>query len=135
VSAQRDDYPDVLFVHQGPPAEGAAFFAEYWPEARAIADPDLTLYAVFGLHHASARAVMSPGLWLRVVQATLKGNLQGQVQGDVKRMPGLFLVQHGLILWEHPYRHVGDHPDWNALPGIARGVAGVTAGAAPAEAP
>jgi hypothetical protein len=128
VSAQRDDYPAILFVHQGPAESGAAFFAEFWPEARAVADPDMRLYDVFGIHHASARALMSPDLWRRVLQATLKGNIQGQSQGDARRMPGMFMVRDGLILWEHCYAHAGDHPDWDALPDIARRVADLPTG-------
>lgn len=122
MSAERDDLPPVLLVHQGTPAEGEAFFARRWPAARAVSDPDLRLYVLFGLHKAGASDMLRPGLWLRTAQALLKGHHSGAPQGDVAQMPGMFLVRAGMILWRHPYRHAGDHPDFDALPAVARAV-------------
>jgi hypothetical protein len=130
VSAGRDDYPAVLFVHQGTPAEGQAFFGKYWRAARAIADTELKLYAVFAIHRGDIRQLIQPDLWRRAIANTLKGNFSGRPQGDTSLQPGLFLVQDGVILWQHPYRHSGDHPDWSQLPDIARSVAPVATEAA-----
>jgi hypothetical protein len=30
-------------------------------------------------------------------------------------MPGAFLVQGDRVLWQHEYRHAGDHPDFREL--------------------
>jgi hypothetical protein len=114
------DYPDILFVHQGVAADGAAFFAEYWPAARAVADPDLRLYTTFGIHRSDIRRVVQPDLWRRAVRNILAANPGGRPRGDISLQPGLFVVQGGEILWEHPYRHAGDHPDWAALPDVVR---------------
>jgi hypothetical protein len=27
-------------------------------------------------------------------------------------MPGLFLVRGERVLWQHDFKHAGDHPDW-----------------------
>ncbi len=128
MAAERDDLPAVLFVAQGTPGEGEAFFERFWPEARAVSDTDLTLFTIFGIHHSDVRDLMKPDLWLRTVRTTLKGHFSGQPQGDVRLMPGMFLVQNGRILWEHPYRHAGDHPDFDRLPEIARTAAAGAAG-------
>jgi hypothetical protein len=119
-----------LFVHQGTPAEGQAFFGKYWRAARAIADTELKLYAVFAIHRGDIRQLIQPDLWRRAIANTLKGNFSGRPQGDTSLQPGLFLVQDGVILWQHPYRHSGDHPDWSQLPDIARSVAPVATEAA-----
>jgi hypothetical protein len=31
-------------------------------------------------------------------------------------MPGLFWVAADRVLWRHDFAHVGDHPDFEALP-------------------
>jgi hypothetical protein len=122
-SAGRDDFPAILFVHQGTPDEGRAFFGQYWPEARAVSDPELKLYAVFAIHRGDIRQLLQPDLWRRAIANTLKGNVNGRIQGDVALQPGMFMLQDGVILWEHPYRHAGDHPDWTQLPELARSMA------------
>jgi hypothetical protein len=128
VSASQADCPPILFVHQGTEAEGEAFFRRRWPEARAVSDPDLKLYRDFGLGRSDARALVFPDLWRRAIQNTLRGHSQGKAQGDVLLMPGLFMVERGLIRWEHHFRHVGDHPDFAGLGDIARGLASPPAG-------
>jgi hypothetical protein len=30
-------------------------------------------------------------------------------------MPGVFLVEDGRVVWQHDYRHAGDHPDFAAI--------------------
>jgi hypothetical protein len=48
---------------------------------------------------------------------------QGPPDGDVWRMPGIFLVENQRIVWEHAFRHAGDHPDFARIPQLARGAA------------
>jgi hypothetical protein len=117
--AANPTYPPLLFVHQGTPEEGAAFFADYWPEARAVADgADLPLYRAFGLTQGSPSALVSLGVMVCAFRAIAKGNLPGTPQGDTRQMPGLFCVQGAQVLWQHDYAHAGDSPDWEALPGV-----------------
>jgi hypothetical protein len=121
VTAQRADYPRVLFVHQGTAALGREFFAERWPEARAVADPDRELYRAFAIPRASARSLFQLDLWRRVFTNALNRVPSGPVQGDIAQLPGLFLIRDRAIVWEHPFRHSGDHPDWDRLPEIMAG--------------
>jgi hypothetical protein len=107
----------VLFFFQATPEEGASVFDQYWPEARAVSDPDRVFYAGFGLARGSLGQMLRPSLWLRGLAASRKGYAQGRTQGDPRQMPGLFVVRQGEIVHRHRFRHAGDHPDFAALGG------------------
>ena len=111
-------YPPVLIVYQGTAEDGAPFFAKLWPEIRAIADSERTLYAAFGVERANSGQLIGPGVIACGIRATLKGNFNGRTKGDPLQMPGLFLVANDTILWHHDYRHIGDNPDFATLPSL-----------------
>lgn len=120
VAAANPDYPPVLFVHQGTAEDGAGFFGRYWPEARAIADPNRLLYTAFGIGRVNVGQVFDAGLWACGLRATRKGHSAGVPVGDIFVMPGLFLVQGETVLWRHEFRHAGDHPDFATIGAVAR---------------
>ena len=108
-------YPGVVFVHQGTVEEGEDFFATFWPDARAIADPEREFYALFGLAEGTFGQLLGLRVIGAAVKSMIKGNGVGKAVGDVKTMPGAFLFEGGEIVWRHDYRHAGDHPDFLAL--------------------
>jgi hypothetical protein len=61
----------------------------------------------------------SPGVLMAGARAIAKGNIQGQTIGDAAQMPGLILVQDNCIVWQHRFRHAGDHPDWSQVGKLA----------------
>lgn len=109
-------YPAILFVYMGTVDDGATFFAKTWPEARAVSDPNLELYRVFGLGRGNLMEVMGPGPTTCTFRAIAKGHAPGKPIGDPWQMPGLFLVRGQQVLWSHDFAHIGDHPDFAALP-------------------
>lgn len=115
--AADSNYPRLLFVYMGTPAEGAAFFADHWPEAHALADaPPLPIYRAFDLQKGTAGQMMNLGVVACSIRAIAKGNIPGKPVGDPLQMPGLFLVQGKQVLWQRDYAHAGDSPDWSELP-------------------
>jgi len=98
----------------GDEAQGEEFFTSRWPEAIAVADPSQTIYSEFGLGSGTLNQVIGPKAILAAGRALAKGNLVGKPVGDVKAMPGAFLIHEGRILWSHDYLHSGDRPDWMA---------------------
>lgn len=108
-------FPRVVFVHQGTVDEGATFFEKRWPDVPAIADPDHTLYAAFGVVRAKAGQVVGPRAMLRGMHSMLRGHFAGKPIGDVLRMPGAFLVHGGRIVWSQEPAHAGDHPDLDTI--------------------
>jgi hypothetical protein len=119
VAAQNPDFPPVLFFYMGTAQRGQAYFAERWPEARGVADPQRRFYNAFGVGQGSLRQTMSPQVVLAGLNTMAAGYSQGKTEGDVWQMPGMFLVQGERVLWQHDYAHVGDHPDFEKIPEIA----------------
>lgn len=115
VVAKNPDFPEVLIFAQGSVEQSKAFFAERWPEARAVADPRRRFYQAFGVGRGSLRQLASPGVLLAGARAVAKGHVQGQTIGDAATMPGLMLVQDNCIVWQHHFKHAGDHPDWEEI--------------------
>lgn len=113
-------YPDILFVHQGNVQEGEAFFQRFWPEARAVSDNSKTLFTAFGLVRGGIKELFSPEAFIAGVRATLSGAYGGKPVGDVRLMPGAFLIQGEQIGWQHNYRHIGDHPNFAQIPTLLK---------------
>ena len=120
VAEANPAYPPILFVHQGTVEDANTYFKAFWPAARAIADPDRQLYRAFGIKRGTARELASPDVVACAVRSRIHGNRGGKPVGDPRLRPGLFLVAGDRILWQHHYRHIGDQPDFAALPGVSR---------------
>ncbi|HEY7115451.1 MAG TPA: SelL-related redox protein [Tepidisphaeraceae bacterium] len=112
ISADHPDYPPILFFCHTSVDEGRSFFAEYWPEARAVADPAKRFYTALGLRKATLNQLVGVRVWTCGFRAMSKGNFVGKPIGDPWIMPGAFLVHGGEIVWSHRFRHQGDNPDW-----------------------
>lgn len=98
-------FPRVLFVHQGEVEQAEEFFGKFWPEAAAIADPELELYAAFGVEKGRWSQFLKPGLWSAGLRALPHG--LGLPHGDVMRNPGAFLVRDGRIVLRQEFEHIG----------------------------
>lgn len=112
---------------QGSPAASRIFFDRHWPEARAVSDEQRTIYDAFGLGLGGGGAFLHPGIIWRGVQALFRGHFTGRPHGNVRQMPGMFLVQEQRIVWTHRSRHIADQPDYDTLGRILRSaLAGAT---------
>ncbi len=115
------ELPRLAVVHQGSVEQGEALLKGRWPDALAIADPDLALYGAFGLGRGSVGEVLGAGAWVAAARAALKGNFVGLPVGDPWVMPGMFLAHGDRILWRHEFRHVGDLPPVEDIVAAAAG--------------
>ncbi len=111
------DFPRVLFFFQGTPTEGRAFLRRYWPDVRAVSDPELAFYDAFGVGQASWVQALGPSVLIAGRRAKKKGHESGERSGDIWRMPGVIAVQGDRILWRYHPRHAADHPDFASIPG------------------
>jgi len=109
---REPDFPRVVLVHQGTVEKGDAFLEDRWPEVPAIADPGLGHHTAFGLGEGRLAQVIGPRALLASMRALFRGHFVGKPVGNVKVMPGAFLVSGGRILWKHDYGHSGERPDW-----------------------
>lgn len=75
-------------------------------------DGEAEVYKQYGLEQSSLRQLLSPGLAAASVRAMSSGHAQGKATGDVKMLPGTFIVDtHGRVQWAYYSDHAGDHPD------------------------
>lgn len=116
IAATNRSYLPILFFYQGNAADGKTFFNTFWPEARAVADESRIFYTAFGIQRGGMKEMLGPEVWACGVRAALKGNTGGLPSSDPWMMPGLFVVQGHMILWQHVFRHAGDHPDFTRIP-------------------
>lgn len=114
-------YPPVLLVSLASVEANAKFFAERWPDARVVADPDRVLFSAFGRRRGSLGQLFGVRVLGRALAALLRGHGVGRPQGDPTVMPGVFVVRAGAIVWALPMRDIADHPDFAEVGRIARG--------------
>jgi hypothetical protein len=112
IASQHPAYPPIMFFYQGSVEEGEVFFRKLWPEARAVSDPEREFYNVFGIQRGGMKEMFGPEVWACGARAAQKGHFIGKPVGDPWVMPGLFLAHGERILWQHEFRHAGDHPDF-----------------------
>ena len=114
------NFPPVLFFYQGSPTEGRAFLRRYWPEARAIADPEALFYEGMGVGRGGLLQMFHPGVVPALIRARAAGHLDGEGSGgDSRRMPGLFVARGAELVWSHRARHQADHPEFARIPALA----------------
>jgi len=119
LAANDPRFPTPLFFFQGSATEGRAFLRRYWPDLRAVADPDGRLYDGFGIGRGGVVKMFGPPVWQAKRRANAKGHRNGERVGDIWRMPGVFLVSGPRIIWAHEYAHAGDHPDYHEICEVA----------------
>lgn len=108
-------FPPILLFHQGTVAEGAEFFSERWPEARAVSDPDHFFYAAFEVQQGGLTQMFGLDALRNGVIALSHGHMQGKTVGDVWTMPGFFLVQGRMMLWRYGVDNAGDQPEFDEV--------------------
>lgn len=109
----------MLFFFRGDLVPAERFFARWWPEARAIADPTGALYDAFGITNGNFRTLFGPAVFAAFFRALRTGARVGRASANPTREAGCFVVARDAILWRHPFAHVGDHPDFPRIPRLA----------------
>ncbi len=97
----------------GTPEEGERFFDERWPEARAVSDPEKTLFDAFGLERGSLGQLIGPKTWLAGFKARRHG--VGLPKGDPRVLAGSFLVRGAEVLESDLATNSASVPDLERL--------------------
>ncbi len=119
ISTVDTAYPAILFFYQGTVEQGEDFFGKFWPEARAVSDENRQFYTDFGIGRGGLREIVGPDVIACGLRSARKGHRLGQVIGDPSVMPGLFVTRGTQVIWQHEFRHIGDHPDLLQIPQLA----------------
>jgi hypothetical protein len=67
-------------------------------DAHRFIDPTCQLYDAFSLRRGSLRQVLGPRVWLRGLTTILRGHPVGKIDGDIFRLPGVFLLRDQQII-------------------------------------
>jgi peroxiredoxin len=106
----------LAFVHLGTEEKAQWFFKPYGLlDVARFSDPEGPLYQAFGLLHWEWRQYLNSESILRMVLAWTHGHFTGIPAGDIQRMPGAFLMDHGEIQKAFRHKLVSDRPDYVAL--------------------
>ena len=85
-----------------------------------VSDPGRRLYRAFGLERGRLRQMLGAAVWRRGWRAWREHGV-GWPAGDVRQMPGVFLVERGIIRQAFRHRTSADRVD---LAQLARGAFG-----------
>jgi peroxiredoxin len=106
----------LAFVHLGTEEKAKWFFTPYGlVDVPRFSDPEGKLYEAFGLARAELRQFLNSENILRLLLAWTHGHFAFFPEGDVKRMPGAFLLQRGEIRKAFRHKLISDRPDYLAL--------------------
>lgn len=58
---------------------------------------------------------MHPRIWGRAIKVLLKGHGTGRPHGNVRQVPGIYLVRDGQTIWRHESKNTADRPNYTTL--------------------
>lgn len=107
----------MVFIHMSDPEMAYAYSRKYKLEKESfVSDPSCHYYEHFGLVKGSFNQLFGLKNWMRGFEATMKGNMIGIKQiGDGFQMPGIFLLENGVIIDQYIHRFAADKPDYENL--------------------
>jgi peroxiredoxin len=107
----------IVLVHMGDEEQSLGFFGRYGlGDLPRISDPSRRLYQALGLERGRLGQLMGPRVWLRGFRACiLSGHGVGYPHGDVRQLPGAFLLHRGQILRAFRHSTSADRPDYVQL--------------------
>ena len=121
LSKKKADYEaegvQLIFVHMSDEKTADEYFTRYdivQPEY--VSDPQCVYYAIFGLGKGKFSQLFGLQVMIRGFESsTLKGHGIGPFIGDGFQMPGVFLVQNGVIREQFILKLASDRPDYDHL--------------------
>lgn len=101
----------VVLVGMGTPEQSAAFGKQFDVPFPILCDPQKQLYRAFEFKQMSALGFLSPTVTLKGLAAMVQGHGIGLPQGDVRQLPGVFVIDtEGRIVYSHYAADPADHP-------------------------
>ena len=111
----------VVLVGLGDVEETAAFKKRFEVPFTMIADPEKRLFRAFRLKQASVGSLLSAKMIVKGVTAMAKGHRMGTPRGDVRQLPGVFIIDtDSRIRFSHHAATPADHPQPEALLDVLR---------------
>lgn len=110
----------IVFVHMSSEEEASEFFKDYgMDDVARVSDPSGGVYRTFNLHRGNWRQLLGWKVLKRGLEAGLvKGHGVGLPAGDIRQMPGVFLIYRGELLKSFRHKSASDRPDYSAMANI-----------------
>jgi hypothetical protein len=101
---------------QGEPKHAVRYCDKLAPGSECLVRDDTTAYTAYGLEQGGMGELLNVGLLAAGVRSLAGGHLSGVPIGDVKMMPGTFIVdKDGTIRFAYYSQHAGDHPSFEDI--------------------
>jgi len=102
----------VVALALGEPKHAERYCGKLAPSIDCYCNQEADVYEAYGLQRAGLTSLLNPGLAKATMRAASRGHAQGKATGDVKMLPGTFIVDtEGIIRYAYYSSHAGDHPD------------------------
>ena len=89
-----------VFMYRAQPTRN--FCRQRGVELECLGDPERRLYRELGLGRGGLKELYSPRVGIRALSAARKGAVVGKPEGDVRQMPGTFVVgRDGRLVFAH----------------------------------
>jgi peroxiredoxin len=112
----------VVLVGLGSVEETAAFKKQFEVPFDMIADPEKRLFEAFRLKRATTGSLLSAKMAAKGLKAMAKGHRIGVPQGDVRQLPGVFIIDSaGCIRFSHHAADPADQPQPETLLAVLAG--------------
>ena len=106
----------VAFVHMGTDEQARPLFERYGlGDAPRVSDPGRSLYRAVGLERGDLLQLLGPRVLARGIGGLLRGYGVGRMVGDVRQLPGVFLVRDGRLIRAFRHETAADRPDYEDL--------------------
>ena len=106
----------VVLVGMGTVAASAAFAERFDVGFPLVSDPERRLYQAFEIGRLKPLGFFSPKMALRGAAAMARGHGIGRPTGDVRQLPGVFVIDTaGRIVFSHYAADPADHPSVDRL--------------------
>lgn len=95
----------------GEPKHAERYCGKLAPSITCLTNETTMPYETYGLQQGKLGELISPAVMVASVRALRRGSSQGEAIGDVKMLPGTFIIdKNGIIQYVYYSKHAGDHP-------------------------
>jgi len=120
ISRKREDIESknvrIVLVHMSDVDTAHQYFKTYNLESiDSVSDPECKYYKAFGLIKGSFKQLFGLKIWMRGLEAGMKGIKSGKMLGDGFQMPGVFILQDGEVKDKFVHKFASDRPDYVKL--------------------
>lgn len=121
IAAMREEIEStgtrIVLVHMGDRAGMQELLQRHkLTDVERICDTDQRLYQAFGLKKGTFRQLMGLKVWFRGLWAGLvKGHGLGMPKADSTQMPGVFMLDRGILVHAFRHRSAADRPCYTSV--------------------